>query len=220
MLGEFVKEELSKYYEIKPRDIGECSRLSKKGMTFVTKSYSVEGIGNLCVMTMEAMLGMMKMETVVLCANEKDAPLINLDWIGAMGKETLMCELYDTQINPYSNETLVKMQKISDEDKDIADYVASGEHWYDSILYPCSYKKTGKKFHDSFEKAARNYFGIYLEELQKLPGCDIADKKEKNQFFAETLFSKGGPAVDQVKNLFGDEIARKLVVNCMYGVDE
>ncbi len=219
MLGEYVKEELSKKYELKPRDIGECAKLSKKGMTFETKSYSVEGIGNMCVMTMKAMMGLMKMETVVLSVNEKDAPLINLDWIKVMGKETLMCELYDTQIDPYSEEPLLKMQKLSDEDKIIEDYVASGKYWYDDILYPCSYKKTGKQLHDRFEAVGKKFFDIYFDELQKLPGCDVGGKREKNQFFAETLFSKGGPAVDQVKKLFGETIAKKLVVNCMYGVE-
>ena len=61
-------------------------------------------------------------------------------------------------------------------------------------------------------------FDEYLRQLSLLPACDPAAKAEKIRAFAETLFTTGGPAVDQVKALFGDEIARRLVCTHMYGV--
>ena len=59
---------------------------------------------------------------------------------------------------------------------------------------------------------------LYLRQLSLLPACDPAAKAAKIRAFAETLFTTGGPAVDQVKALFGDEIARRLVCTHMYGV--
>ena len=38
--------------------------------------------------------------------------------------------------------------------------------------------------------------------------------------FAVNLYNNGGPAVDQIKKLFGEETAKRLILRHMYGVDE
>ena len=58
----------------------------------------------------------------------------------------------------------------------------------------------------------------FVAQLAEAPACDADAKAEKVRTFAETLFSQGGPAVDQVTKLFGAETARRLVVGAMYGV--
>lgn len=215
-LGSYVLDQLAKTYTVKELDLGGDAALSKKGMHFFTKCYDVEGLGHLCVMTMNAMLGMMKMETVVLSVTGKDAPLINLDMVQAMGKETFMAEFYDDQLSPLPQEQAAAYEALRQRDKDIPDYV-SGPHWYDDIRYPFSYAKTGKGFTERFQAAGKAYFEEYLRQLALLPACDREEKGAKVSAFAQTLYSQGGPAVDQVKNLFGDEIAGRLVKTHMYG---
>ena len=216
-LGKTFIEELEKNYTVRRNDIGSDARLSKSGMTFNTESYTVEGLGHLCVLNMKAMLGLMKMETVVLSSFEKDVPLINLDWVGAFGKETQISELYDTQLTPYPQEKLDELQKISDADSDIEDY-SSGPAWYDEILYPCSYHKTGKGISGRLSASAERFIKVFADQLQSAESCDAEAKKARISDFANTLVEKGGPAVNQFTKLFGRDTAERLILGHMYGV--
>lgn len=216
-LGSVIKEALGRNYTVTREDIGDDARLSKSGMEFSTESYTVEGLGHLCVLSMKAMLGLMKMETVVLSSFDKDMPLFNLDWVKAFGKETQISELYDTQIEPYAQDKLDRFSKIKEADGDLTDY-SSGPAWYDSIIYPCSYHKTGKGISERLSAAAEKYINEFCSQIAEAPDCDTEEKKEKVRGFARTLVEKGGPAVNQVTKLFGSETAERLILGHMYGV--
>ena len=129
-----------------------------------------------------------------------------------------MAELYDTQLEPLGEEAIAGFQAIKDRDLDLPDYSSGTAHWYDDILYPCSYAKTGKGVAQRMNEAALDYLDRYLELIKIAPSCDEDAKKVKVESFARTLFTEGGPAVDQVKNLFGDEIAGRLILRHMYGI--
>jgi len=215
-MGSYVLERLKASYEVKELAVGPEAELSKKGMHFSTRSFEIADLGHLCIMTMNAMMGLMQMETVVLSVTAKDAPLVNFDWIRAMGKETFMAEFYDCQLSPLPQELQAAYDALKARDADLPAY-ESGPHWYDDIRYPFTYAKTAKGAGDRFEAAGKAYFEEYLRQLALLPACDRAAKAEKVRAFADTLFTTGGPAVDQVKSLFGDDIARRLVCTHMYG---
>lgn len=216
-LGDIITEELKKGYTLIPDDIGSDARLSKSGMVFDTRSYTVEGLGHLCVLNMKAMLGLMKMETVVLSVFDRDVPLINLDWISAFGKETQLNELYDAQIAPYPQNRLDEFSRIKNADSDLTDYV-SAPSWYDGIKYECSYHKTGKKISQRLSSAAAEYIAVFADQLKDADICDPEIKKKKIRDFACTLVEKGGPAVNQFTKLFGNETAERLILKHMYGV--
>ena len=217
-LGQLACEAFGELCRLKKMELGSDADLSKNGMRFLTEAYEAEGLGHLCVMHMNAMLGLMKMETVVFAPREKDAPLFNLDWVKAMGKETQIAELYDAQLEPYPTEYLDTFQRIKDRDADLPAYVTD-KHWYDDILYPCSYARKGKGFSERFSAAAEDYLRQYLSQLCALNECDRQKKTEKVRAFAETLYAQGGPAVDQFKKLFGEETARRIILRHMYGVE-
>ena len=216
-LGDIIRQQLEKEYTLTPEDIGGDAHLSRKGMTFETQSYTVEGLGHLCVLNMKAMLGLMKMETVVLSVFDRDVPLVNLDWISAFGKETQLNELYDTQIAPYPQEKLDEFSRIKEADSELTDYV-SAPSWYDGIKYDCSYHKTGKKISQRLSSAAAEYIAAFADQLKDADICDPEIKKEKIRDFACTLVQKGGPAVNQFTGLFGKETAERLILKHMYGV--
>ena len=216
-LGDMVAAQLQQYYVLEREELGSDARLSKNGMVFETESYRVPGLGHFCLLRMNALFGLMKMETAVLAATEKDVPLLNLDWVRAFGKETQIAELYDTQLAPCSEESLAEFDAIRRRDDDLADMTAA-PHWYDAILYPCSYHKTGKGQSERMAAAARDYTETFLRQLDSAPDCDKAAKAEKVDAFAQRLFAEGGPAVDQVTKLFGRETAKRLILRWMYGV--
>ena len=218
-LGEMIRSALERDYSLEREDIGADAFLKKNGMAFETESYAVKDLGHLCVMRMKAFLGLMKMETVVLAVTERDLPLLNLDWVSAAGKETQIAELYDTQLQPLSSEALAGFQALKDRDGDLTDMSSTG-HWYDAILYPCSYHKAGRGLSVRFNAAAEAYVRAFLSLAREARFCDSAEKSAKIRAFAETLLEKGGPAVDTVSRLFGAETARRLILGHMYGVRE
>ena len=58
-LGYLLREELAKRFSVRQEEIGADARMTKKGMVFDTETYTVEGIGHLCVLRMRAMMGLM-----------------------------------------------------------------------------------------------------------------------------------------------------------------
>ena len=218
-LGDMVRDQLEQQYTLRKKELGADARLSKSGMVFETEVYEIAALGHFCILRMNAFWGLMKMETAVLAVSNRDVPLFNLDWVRAMGKETQIIELYNTQHAPCPDTALAEFDSLRRRDNDLPDTTPSA-HWYDAILYPCSYHKVGRKISDRLHAAARDYTALYLRQLADAPVCDSAAKQEKTRAFAERLFAEGGPAVDQVTKLFGAEVAKRLILRHMYGVDE
>ncbi len=217
-LGDLIKNKLSETYEPVMVDIGSDSDVKKSGTELKTAVFKVGDIGHLCILRMNAMLNLMKMETVVFCPVNRDIPLINLDCVKLMKKDTLIIELYDTQLVPYPQNLLDDFELLKKSDSDLADYISEGKHWYDSILYPCSYHKTGSAVNERFAVTADKYIETYIDQLHATATCDSGEKKAKIQDFAGKLLENGGPAVNEVRKLFGDDFAERLVMQYMYGV--
>ena len=210
--------ELQRKFTLKEEDLGADARLSAKGMSFDTESWEIQGIGHLCVMRMKAFFGMMRMETAVIAPTCVDAPLFNLDWVKAFGNETQIAELYDTQLAPWPDECQSEFLRLRDGIADLPDAPNETAHWYDSILYPCSFHKKGKGMTERLSGAAGDYLKTYVGQLADAQPCDKTAKQAKVQAFAERLFAEGGPAVDQVTKLFGEQTAKRLILQHMYGV--
>ena len=173
-LGQYTVDSLGRYFDLVPKDLGEDARRSKRGMTFETKSWEIRGIGHLCVMRMNAFFGLMKMETIVIAPFEADLPLYNADWVKAFGNETQMAELYDTQLEPWPEASQEKFGKIKAAFADLPD-APTGEHWYDSVLYPCTIHKKGKGLTDRFNKLAEND-GPAVSMMAKLFGKETMQR--------------------------------------------
>ncbi len=218
-LGERVRSRLERSYTLQKEELGTDARLSKKGMTFETESYEIPDLGHFCILRMNAFSGLMKMETAILAVDGRDVPLLNLDWVRAFGKETQIAELYDTQLTPYPETSLAEFDAIRLRDADLPD-MPSKEHWYDAILYPCSYHKAGRGLTVRLAAAADAYIETFLRQLETMPACDRGVKREKTGAFARRLFAEGGPAVDQVTKLFGQDTAGRLILDHMYGVKD
>lgn len=212
------KELIEKEFKLTKKDVGDLAVLKKKGMRFETEAYSAEGLGHVCFLSLKAPLGLMRMETVVICPENRDIPLINLDAMRAFGSDTQIVELYNTELQPPEEGAMAPYAEAKEKDSDIPDY-KSGEHWYDSLRYPESYAKVGKGFAERLSDTACEMLNIWLGQAKGAQLIDSPEKKAKIKDFAETLYEKGGPAVDTFVKLFGRETARRMVVGAMYGVD-
>ena len=209
-LGQYTVESLGRYFDLVPKDLGEDARRSKRGMTFET--------GHMCVMRMNAFFGLMKIETIVIAPFEADLPLYNADWVKVFGTETQIAELYDTQLEPWTEESKGKFLAIKTGFDNLPD-APSGEHWYDSVLYACSIHKKGKGLTDSFNKLAKEYTDLFVAELAAAEKCPADLKKARVSEFAHKLVANDGPAVSMMAKLFGKETMQRIVLKHMYGVE-
>lgn len=200
-------------------DLEEDARLKGKGTVFDIEAYDVGGIGRLSIMRMKAAMNILRMESVIFTVWNKDVPLFNMDWIRAFGRELMICELYDLQLSPYPENKLAEFQAIADRDIPIADYVSDeGQpHWYDDILYPCSYHKKTKRAFLKLSDASIDYSKTFVRQLTEAPECDEEAKKAKIREYAAALYAANGPAVDSLKKNFGEEKTHRIIFDILYG---
>lgn len=216
--GELALSAFKHEYPLTQLDLGTDAVLSKRGMTFQTEAWRVGDVGHLCIMRMRAFFGLMRMETFIFAPETIDAPLFNVDWVSAFGTETQIAEFYDVQLQPWPEEYQAELQSVSDRIASLPN-LQNEPHWYDDLLYPCSCGKKGKGVSSQLAEAACDFAAAYVAQLPLLPTCDAAQKKEKVRAYAERLYAEGGVAVQQVTKLFGSDVAHRLVVQHMYGVD-
>ena len=217
-VSSYLIDKLSSKHAVNRIDIGSDATLKKGLLRFNVERYDVEDIGNLCVLSMRGFWGFVKMETVVLASVTKEVPLFNTDSI-SFGKQTVqIVELYDTRSAPGDGSLESACQAVKDKDADIEDYSGStGE--YAAKLMPCSYGKKSKKAAARMTESAKKYVDLFAKELENAPCHDVAAGRAKNAEFADSLLNNGGPAVNKIRKMFGDETAKRIIRDHMYGAD-
>ena len=208
---------LGKKFPLKDVSVGEWAKVKANGMNFTIRQYEAEGLGNVSVMEAVGFFGLMKMDTLIINPVKKDLPLFSYDRILAMGKDTLIVELYDTLLDTWCAEGLQQVKEaysmLPERDP--------GEHWYDSIKLPESISKKGKKAQTSdFDKMTEEYFAAYLASIPTADVDDIAAKSTKASVYVEGLLTNGGPSTDVFKKQFGEEKTTYLFRNILFGTGE
>ena len=104
-MKDLILNELSRDYTVRRRNVEPYAVLKKAGMTFNISACEIEGLGSMSVIDMSAMAGLMSMESFILTAEEKDAPLFSGDYIEEGGTCTLLYEFYDNMLSPLDEES-------------------------------------------------------------------------------------------------------------------
>lgn len=211
MKNVFLKD-LKKNYVLEKRIIPKYSEIHKNGMNFYIHSYKILGVGNLSIITMSAFWGIMKMETIILTPLIKDTPLFSYDCIQVMGKDTLLLELYDTQLVPADCKEL---ENIKRKYQHLPDY-SLGKHWYDNLKLSASLAKRGKKLFPLYKDLSYKYFRAYLKLLEASPICPKHEKQAKVKNYVDGLLSQGGPSTNQFKKMIGANETRKLFTKYIF----
>ena len=206
---------INEKYPLTEIDCGDFSRMKVSGMNFVICAFKAKGLGHVSVMRADGMLGLMKMDTLIINPTELDLPLYSYDRIFAMGNDTLIVELYDTLLSEYSEEGISEVKarekyaSISERDP--------GEHWYDSIKLASSISKKGKKKHlDLINDLTEQHFEAYMCS-SKTPVTDKVAKQDKANIYVNGLIEKGGPSTDVFKKAIGEAKTRALFENILFG---
>lgn len=157
------------------------------------------------------------METVVLAPEHRKLPLVNIDLVAAMGKNTMLAEYYDMESIGLPQGYGEKLTAIKSADGGIEDS-PSGDLWYNKYLLPCSYRKEGKKLAEHFQRVGEKHIDLLTEMLEVAEPADPQHMREVSLNFAQQLLDEGGPAVNSFVKLFGREKTEQIVKECMYGI--
>ena len=214
MLNKMLKI-IEKSFKLEEIDVKEYSKIKAKGMKFDIKAYHAKGLGHVSVMTAKGFFGLMKMDTLIINAIEKDLPLYSYDRVHAMGNDTLIIELYDTIIHPSEFEDI---DKVNDKYDDIPKHDL-GEHWYDSIKLEESVSVKGKIKMDKelFDEYAMEFFQAYINTVNGGSDVDTEQKVKKAAVYVEGLLKNGGPSTDVFKKALGEEATAELFRNYLFG---
>ena len=206
---------LKEKYTVTNRDLGNYAIIKKKGMKFLISGYEVKGIGNVSTMQMSAMFGLMKMKMMVFTPLDVDAPLFSYDYINAMGNETLLLELYNTQL---SDINVSALDKVKADFSSLPDYDL-GTHWYDYLKLSPSLAKKSKKVTAEYQKLCDKFFHTYITLLEQAPVCDRTQKQTKVREYTNGLLSNGGPSTDQFIKMIGTDATRDLFTKYIFSSD-
>ncbi len=214
MLKEYMLEKLEKEYRLEKRDLGDYAKISRFVVKFANEAWRVEGIGNLFAMDMGAMFGLMKMETLVLCPEEKDLSFLSCDAIHASGNDTVIMEMDSSALH---EEDLSVFEPLKEKYAYLEDYQAE-PRWYDSFHLSSTICKKGKKQTADLEAFGREYIDTYLQALKDAPSCDAEAKRQATAEYAQRLIREGGVAVDGMTKMIGANRTEKLVAEYMFHI--
>lgn len=186
------------------RDVSPWQTFSGKGMRFHLQSYDWADCACLSHLTMRAFGGLMTMETVICSPYAKDLPLFSYDGINALGRKTVFLEFYDTQVAPVDLSSLiaVKDKYATLKDKPLK------PAWYDSLrLPPCTFK-VGRDAR--LPQLVSDMATAYLDLFPAARDTRRPEKTAKTSAYVEALIDNGGPAINSVRQMLGNEAAEEL----------
>ena len=199
--------------ELVAKDVSPWQTFSGKGMKFQLQSYDWDGCACVSYLNMRAFLGLMKMETLICTPYTKDLPIFSYDRIIAFGKRSLLLEVYDTQVEPID---LSSMDAVKESYKDLKDKQPKPA-WYDSLRLSPSTFKAGKE--ERLAQLATAMTTAYLDLFATAREVDRAVKTARNRTYVEGLISNGGPAINAVRGMIGDEAAETLFRRFLFGTE-
>lgn len=202
-------------YPMKRLDAAEFASIRVSGMRFDVQAFDAVGLGHVSVMKGRGMLGLMRMDTLIINPTRLDLPLYSYDRIIALGNDTFLIELYDTTVAPFASEALddvlASAKNLPRRDP--------GVHWYDSLRLPQSLSLKGKRAQSpSFDRVAQEYLRAWLNADAPVP-TDPAIKKEKTAAYVEGLLSNGGPSTDVFKKKLGPQSTARLFRQVLFGTE-
>ncbi len=209
---------IEKAFKLSERPSGEFASLKVGPMKFSTSHWDGGLLGNVSVMEAKGMMGLMRMETLVINPVLIDMPLLSLDLVVAMGKVSMFAELYDTTVDGFGQEAMLKVKKGL---SSLADRPVKA-NWYDDIRLGCSIvKESKKKDLVLVEKGFSDYLDAYLSKASAC--CEITDhdklgKKRANvNAYVDGLLSHGGPSTDVFMKKLGPEKTAAFFHEVLFG---
>ncbi|MCR5191254.1 MAG: hypothetical protein K6C07_07610 [Bacteroidales bacterium] len=195
------------------KDVTPWQTFSGKGMKFWLQSYDWDGCACVSHLRMRAFFGLMRMESLICTPYSRDLPLFSYDGIVAFGKTTVLMELYDTQVEPAD---LSPMDAVKASYNDLPDKVMKPA-WYDSLKLSPSTCKVGRS--PRMSQLVTDMVTAYLGLFAGAREVERSVKTARNREYVEGLIRNGGPAINTVRGMLGDEAAETMFRRFLFGTE-
>ncbi len=212
--------ELNEQYTVTPIDAGEYEEMTIYGiMNFHVEQYDIKELGNLSIMRVN--MGFMQMATVVITPQDKNMPLLSMDYMYILGNRKCYVEYYDvvaTKDEPYQK----LLSSLSEVEKkyDYLEDIEASKAWYDHLLTVTYYKGGGSDYDEDFKNMMVDSLSTYLKHANDLPKLSDNERSEKLRItleYTDGLIEKGGISTDFFKDSLGDEETKKFFDNVFFG---
>ena len=126
----------------------------------------------------------------------------------------MLLELYDTLLEPTG---LSSLETVKTSYNDLKDKILKPA-WYDSLRLPPSTFKVGrgKRMHNLTADMTTAYTALFATARE----VEREAKTARNIAYVEGLISNGGPAINTVRQMFGNEAAETLSRRFLFGTQE
>ena len=108
------------------------------------------------------------------------------------------------------------MQAVKDKYRDLNDKQLKPA-WYDSLRLPPSTAKTGSA--SRMKQLTTEITTAYVNLFSAARDIDPAAKTARNRAYVEGLISNGGPAINTIRQILGNEAAERLFRRFLFGTE-
>lgn len=210
-----ILEIFKEKFEVEEIDVKEFKNVKVGPMKFSIHCYDVKDIGRLSILNGKAMLGMMKMDTVMFTVFSKDVPAFSYDRIKAMGNDTLLFELYNTCKD--DNISYPSLLSIKEKLKDVPVYKLD-PCWYDAIRLKESVTVKGKKVTPLLDDVASEYLSEFCNIVKNSPNFNKEVKELLQKNYIDHLLSDSGSSTKMFIKYLGEEKTKELYHKYLFAI--
>lgn len=216
-----VVAKLEENFTVTPVNVGDYKKMKIYGiMNFDVEQYTIEEIGNLSIMRMNA-LGLMQMSTVVITPKNKNLPLLSADYMYILSNRKAYLEFYDVVAEKdadYKN-LLGALADVKEKYNHLEDLTVT-EAWYQDLLTVTTYKAGKAEVDHELKGLLIDSLDSYISYAKELPLLSEEEKTKKLDItvkYTDGLIENGGISTDVFKKELGPEETKKFFDNIFFG---
>lgn len=202
-------------FKYKKIELKEFSKVKVGPISFEIECFDVDNIGRVSYLNGKGLLGLMKMETLMITPLFNDSPLFSYDEVKVLKNDTFIIEMYNTCKDKKEYNDLLKI-------KEKYNYFKKHElekRWYDNLRCKesLSFKEKGK---NKFAELLKEYLSSFLNDIKNDNLIDVDTKKDLHNQYVDKLINEGGPSTDVFIKHIGKEKTAVLFKKYLFGTDK
>ncbi len=183
------------------------------------RKFKLDENTSLSILEGKGMMGLIKLNTVVLTSSSKDIPLFSYDMMHMMGKKYYLYEIYDTFVEEKKDYSSYITSSFPI--KDIENYQPK-ESEMDKYLLPSSVRKLAHSKSDLalLEEQTNRYFNLVINEYLSSKDVNVEQKHQKNENYVHDLLTFGGVSTDLFVKKLGKETTKDIYETILFGIKD
>ncbi len=215
-----VLTELKANYTVTERDPGEYKNIKLYGiMNCDVEQYDVEGLGNLCIMRVDAVA--MQMSCIIMTPQDRNLPLFSTDYMYMLGNRIAYLEFYD--VVEEKDDTYMKLMNslnTKHEEYSHLEDASVSEAWYQDLITSGAYKKGTTAQDGELKNILMDSYKLYIDHaksIEELSEASVEKKLAITKEYTDGLVDKGGISTDVFKQQLGNDKTKDFFDKVFFG---